>query len=86
MSVLRVMHGLLVDRNIRTKARLPAFQDLLKLATKVVRGAEYTPAHLSNNKPYELHLYLLPCAPLLKDLGASVCRTFREARAVDSRS
>ena len=35
LSVLRVMHALLTDRSIRTRARLPAFQDLLKLATKV---------------------------------------------------
>ena len=35
LSVLRVMHRLLVDRSLRTKARMPAFQGLLKLATKV---------------------------------------------------
>ena len=44
LSVLRVMHRLLVDRSLRTKARMPAFQGLLKLATKVRQALVYDPA------------------------------------------
>ena len=35
LSVLRAMHALLSDRSIRSSGRLPAYQDLLKLCTRV---------------------------------------------------